>query len=223
MNYISELADNVIEKFKSHSSAGAFTVGFSGIDASGKGYITRLLQKELEKRNYKIANINIDPWQNPIPIRLRKENPVENFYLNVFRWDDFFTHLILPLKTNRYINLQTTLIRTDEDIYYPFTYDFNDINILLVEGIFLFKAALLNYFDFKIWIDCSFETGIHRAIERNSEKKNREQLIHDYNTYYYPAQVYHFQKDNPKEVGDIIFCNDELLGTVGQMTFRQVI
>ena len=223
MNFVSELADKLAERLKLHSSSSAFTVGISGIDASGKGYITRLLQKELEKRNYKVANINIDKWQNPIPIRLLKEDPVENFYRNVFRWDDFFSHLVVPLRTNRQIFLQPNLIRTDADLYYPFTYDFHDIDIVLIEGIFLFKPALLKYYDCKIWIDCSFETGMHRAIERNSEKLSRERLIQDYNTYYYPAQIYHFQRDNPKDVSDIIYCNDELLGTVGQMTFRQVI
>ncbi|HEX6168333.1 MAG TPA: hypothetical protein VFZ33_01475 [Chitinophagaceae bacterium] len=223
MSYISELADNIIEKFKIHSSTNTFTVGISGIDASGKGYITGFLQKELEKKNYKVANINVDPWQNPIPIRLQKDDPAENFYQNVFRWDNFFTQLIVPLRTNRHIYLQTTLIRTDGDFYYSFIYDFNDIDILLIEGIFLFKQELLNYYDWKIWIDCSFETGIYRAIERNSEKLSREQLIHDYNTYYYPAQIYHFQRDDPKDVSNIIYCNDELLGTVGQLTERQVI
>ena len=223
MSYISELADNIIEKLKIHSSTNTFTVGISGIDASGKGYITGFLQKELEKRNYKVANINVDPWQNPIPIRLQKEDPAENFYKNVFRWDNFFSQLIVPLRTSRHIYLQTTLIRTDGDFYYSFIYDFNDIDILLIEGIFLFKQELLNYYDWKIWIDCSFETGIYRAIERNSEKLSREQLIHDYNTYYYPAQIYHFQRDDPKDVSNIIYCNDELLGTVGQLTERQVI
>lgn len=223
MSYISELADNIVEKLKIHSSTNTFTVGISGIDASGKGYITGFLQKELEKRNYKVANINVDPWQNPIPIRLQEEDPAENFYKNVFRWDNFFSQLIVPLRTNRHIYLQTTLIRTDGDFYYSFIYDFNDIDILLIEGIFLFKQELLNYYDWKIWIDCSFETGIYRAIERNSEKLSREQLIHDYDTYYYPAQIYHFQRDDPKDVSNIIYCNDELLGTVGQLTERQVI
>ena len=151
MSYISELADNIIEKLKIHSSTNTFTVGISGIDASGKGYITGFLQKELEKRNYKVANINVDPWQNPIPIRLQKEDPAENFYKNVFRWDNFFKQLIVPLRTNRHIYLQTSLIRTDGDFYYSFIYDFNDIDILLIEGIFLFKQELLNYYDWKIF------------------------------------------------------------------------
>ena len=217
-NNVKQLSELVLKEYSSHDNKNVFTLGISGIDASGKGFVSNLLQSELEQQDLKIANINIDPWQNPTVLRLQKENPAKNFYDVVFRWDDFFTQLILPLKKSGSIYLETMLIRTDADEYYPYIYNFNKIDILLVEGIFLFKKEFLNYYDSKIWIDCSFESGLQRAIARNSENLSREQLVHDYNTYYYPAQRYHFQQDDPRKVSDILYCNDELLGTVGQLT-----
>jgi uridine kinase len=139
---------------------------------------------------------------------LKKEKPAENFYKNVFRWDDFFQHLILPLQKQKSIHLETMLIRTDADEYYPFTYRFTHIDILLIEGICLFQKGLLAYYHQKVWIDCSFETGLKRAIGRNAEKLDEEKLIHDYNTWYYPAQRFHFEKDRPRQQADIIFDND---------------
>ena len=188
-NSVKKLSELVLKEYKSYGKQNVFTVAISGIDASGKGFVSNLLESELEAQDLKIANINIDPWQNPITLRLQKENPAENFYKLVFRWDDFFTQLITPLKKSGSIYLDTMLIRTDADEYYPHVYDFNDVNILLVEGIFLFKRALLNYYDSKIWIDCSFETGLQRAIARNSENLSKEQLVRDYNAHYYPAQL----------------------------------
>lgn len=220
-NNVKKLSELVLEEYRSYRNQSVFTVGISGIDASGKGFIAELLQNELEKQNLKVANINIDPWQNPITLRLQKENPAENFYKEVFRWDDFFTQLITPLKKNGSIYLETMLIHTDADEYYPYIYNFSDLNILLVEGIFLFKRALLNYYDSKIWIDCSFETGLQRAIARNVENLSEERLVRDYNTFYYPAQRYHLQQDDPRKLSDILYCNDELLGTVGQVTVNR--
>jgi uridine kinase len=217
---ITELSKNVLKRFYAHHDKHIFTVAISGIDASGKGYVAKLLQDALEKQNLKVANINIDPWQNPISLRLQKKNPVENFYKNVFRWDDFFSQLILSLQKIGSIYLETMLIRTHADQYYPFTYNYNELDILLIEGIFLFKKEFLTYYDLKIWINCSFEKGIQRAIDRNVERINKQQLIHDYNTYYYPAQRFHFEKDRPKNLTEIIYCNDELLGTVGHLTFN---
>ena len=219
-NTVKKLSEIVLAKYHSHREQDRFTVAISGIDASGKGFVSNLLQKELESQNLKIANINIDPWQNPLPVRLQKENPVENFYENVFRWDDFFTQLITPLKTGGSIYLETTLIRTDADEYYPYTYEMSGIDVLLIEGIFLFKKALRNYYDLKIWIDCSFETGLGRATARNIENLSEEKLVNDYNTYYYPSQRHHLQFDEPRKFCDIIYCNDKLLGTVGQLTLN---
>jgi len=207
---IKNLAEIVLKKFHSHDGPGVFTIGVSGIDASGKGFVSRLLQSELEKQNLKVANINIDPWQNPLTVRLQKEDPARNFYNNVFRWDDFFSQLILPLKKTGSIYLETRLIRTDADEYYPFTYHLHKPDILLIEGIFLFKRELLEHYDFTIWIDCSFETGLRRAIVRNSENLSEEQLTRDYRIYYYPAQRYHFQKDDPRSAASIVYNNDEI-------------
>ena len=221
-NNVKKLGELVLKEYKYYGKQNVFTVAISGIDASGKGFVSNLLQSELEKQDLKIANINIDPWQNPITLRLQKENPAEDFYKLVFRWDDFFTQLITPLKKNGSIYFDTMLIRTDADEYYPYTYNFSDVNILLVEGIFLFKKEFIKFYDLKIWIDCSFNTGLQRAILRNSENLSEGQLLRDYNTYYYPAQRYHFQQDNPHKSSDIIYCNDELLGTVGHLTVNSL-
>lgn len=208
MDAVSGLADKIGERYKQYSASSLFTVAISGIDASGKGYTAKLLQDELKKRNYNIANINIDPWQNPIPIRLRKENAAENVYENIFRWNDFFDQLIVPLQKEKSIYFKTTGIRSDADIYYPLVYNYKNIDILLVEGILLFKKKYLSYYDYKIWIDCTFETGLQRAIERNVEKLDGEKLRLDYHTFYYAAQRLHFERDNPKENADTIFINE---------------
>lgn len=205
---IDELINKILFAKSKYKVNRLFTVAISGIDASGKGYISDLLQKQLENKNYNVANINIDPWQNPIPIRLKTENAAENVYENIFRWNDFFELLIFPLQKNKSIYLETKGIRSDADIYYPLIYDYSNINILLIDGILLFKNKYLSYYDYKIWIECSFETGLKRAMKRNVENLTEEQLIHDYKTFYYAAQRLHFEKDNPKESADIIFMNE---------------
>jgi uridine kinase len=205
---ISDLTAKIIERYNQHNTNRVFTVCISGIDASGKGYITKLLQKEFEQVGYNIAAINIDPWQNSIPVRLQQKNSAENFYTNVIRWNDFFKQLIIPLQNNRHIFLTTDLIRTDADEYYKYTYEFSNTDIILVEGIFLFQEQFKQFFDYKIWIECSFETALQRAVDRNAEKIDSVRLIHSYESYYFPAQRFHFEKDQPRYLADLIFEND---------------
>ena len=83
-----------------------------------------------------------------------------------------------------------------------------DCEILIIEGIFLFQPKLLPFFDLKIWINCSFETAIQRAIARNQEGLSSTEIIEAYNNIYFPAQHIHFQKDNPQNMADIQFVND---------------
>ena len=142
LNDIPSLTLEVMNAFALHDKKTAFAVGISGIDASGKGYIANLLQQDLGSNGYNVANINIDPWQNPISIRLQKENAAENVYENIFRWNDFFEQLIFPLQKNKSIYLETQGIRTDADVYYPIIYDYKNIDILMVEGILLFKKKI---------------------------------------------------------------------------------
>lgn len=208
---IPSLTGKVLNAFAGHDKKTAFTVAISGIDASGKGYITKLLQDELENMGYKVANINIDPWQNPIPVRLQKENAAENFYRNVFRWKEVFAELLIPLKNKRSLHLQAKLIKSDADEYYDHIYEYRKIDFLLIDAILLFREKYLSFYDYKIWIDCSFETGLQRAIQRNVEKLDEQRLIHDYDTYYYAAQRLHFEKDEPQKAADLIFYNDLVL------------
>jgi len=212
MDSIKELSKIISEKFYDHNADHVFTIAISGIDASGKGYVTRLLENEMIRRGLKVANINLDPWQNPIPVRLQKENAAENFYQSVFRWNDVFKELIIPLRKTGRVCHTARLIRTDADRDYDFTFNCKEIDVLFIEAIFLFQEKYLDYYDYKTWVECSFETALKRAIQRNVEKLEEEKLIQDYNTYYYAAQRYHFEKDNPKAHADFICCNDELFG-----------
>jgi hypothetical protein len=54
-----------------------------------------------------------------------------------------------------------------------------------------------------------FETGLERATQRNTENLDVQGLLHDYNTFYYPAQYYHLRKDDPMAKADIIFNNEK--------------
>ena len=208
LNDIPTLTRKVLDTYFHHDKKTAFTIGISGIDASGKGYVAKLLQRDLEKQDYKVANINIDPWQNPIAVRLQKENAADNFYNNVFRWNDFFEQLIVPLKRNKSTYLVTNGICTDADVYYSLVYDYRDIDIILIDGILLFQEQYLSHSDYKIWIDCSFEKALQRAISRNVEKLDETKLIHDYETYYHAAQRLHVERDDPKKIADLIFENN---------------
>jgi N-acetylglutamate synthase-like GNAT family acetyltransferase len=84
--------------------------------------------------------------------------------------------------------------------------------IFILEGIFLFRKELENYWDFKIFLDVSFETALNRNIQREKDQQSigdKEQIINRYNMRYIPGQKMYFKNDNPRETSDIILDNND--------------
>ena len=182
-------------------------VGISGIDASGKGFITARVAEELEKKGLNVAAINVDGWLNLPPIRFDKKNPAENFYENAIRFDEMFEGLILPLKENRSIRLTADFAEETATEFRKHEYFYKDIEIILLEGIFIFKNDFRAYFDLKIWIECAFETALGRAVSRLQENLSPAETVKAYETIYFPAQEIHFKQDAPQTYADFIFQN----------------
>lgn len=182
-------------------------VGISGMDASGKGFITSKLAEQLSA--FKVAVVNADGWLNLPHVRFSDEDHGRHFYENALRLDAMFKRLILPLKQSRSINITADLAEETATEFREHNYLFDDIDIILLEGIFLFKKPYADLFDLRIWVDCSFETALSRAIVRSQEGLPTEETIAAYSTIYFPAQRLHFWLDSPREVSDLILQNDE--------------
>lgn len=186
-------------------------VGISGIDGSGKGYVAKQIGARLGQHSLAVANINVDGWLNLPDKRFSAIGPAEHFYENAIRSDELFTQLLLPLKDQRSVSVAADFAEETAGNYRQHTYSFKDVDVVLVEGIFLFKRAHRKHFDLAIWIDCSFPTALARALARAQEGLSPAETIHAYQTIYFPAQKIHFARDNPRETADLILNNDSSL------------
>lgn len=189
-------------------TAPALLAALSGIDGSGKSHLSRELAQAVEALGLRVALIGIDPWQNPQSVRFRGSDPAAHFYHHAIRFDALFEQLVRPLVAHRSIRLNTKGIRTDRDAWYDLVYDFEDVDVVLVEGILLFQRPLVDRYDLRIWVECSFETALARALERNVEDLSRARLMEDYARIYHAAQRYHFIVDAPQSQADVVFLNE---------------
>lgn len=200
------IAEAILSKRSEVPTERAMLVGISGIDGSGKGHITAKIAAELTGPN--IAVINVDGWLNLSDVRFDPSDPAENFYANGIRLDEMFRRLVLPLKSDRCVDILMDYTEETANAFRPHTYRFSDIDIILLEGIFLFKKQYAAHFDLKIWIECSFETALERAIGRSQEGLSAEETVRAYETIYFPAQRIHFAKDDPRSAADLNFDNN---------------
>ena len=188
--------------------AQALLVAISGIDGSGKGYITSKMAGLLAQRNLNIATIDIDGWLNLPEQRFSITQPARHFYENAIRFDALFAQLVWPLRDRRSIHLEADYAEETASEYRKYIYQFEDIDIILLEGIYLLKWQFQSTYDLSFWIECSFETALERAIARSQEGLSPAETVATYQTIYFPAQRIHFEQDQPQQAATAIIHND---------------
>ena len=208
MSGIDEVIRKILERRVSVPNTRSLLVGISGIDGCGKGYLARQLEAHLALHGTIAAIVNVDGWLNLPEKRFAANAPAENFYENAIRFDEFFARLVMPLRERRAVHLVADFAEETASHYRQHVYDFKEVSVVLVEGIFLFKPQYRKYFDLAIWIDCSFPTALARAISRAQEGLSPANTIAAYETVYFPAQRIHLALDHPREKADLIFENN---------------
>jgi len=113
----------------------------SGIDGSGKGYLTAKIVEVLQARGMRVAGMNIDGWLNLPHKRFNKANPAEHFYLHAIRFDDMFAQVVLPLRDRRSLRIEADFAEETATEYRRHTYEFADTEVIVLEGIYLLKRA----------------------------------------------------------------------------------
>ncbi|MDC0833388.1 uridine kinase [Geitlerinema sp. CS-897] len=186
----------------------ALLVAISGIDGSGKGYITSKIANLLEQRDLKIATLNIDGWLDLPEKRFSPTNPAKHFYQNAIRFDELFTQLVFPLRDRGSIYLEANYAEETATAYRKHTYQFYQIDVILLEGIYLLKRQFQSYYDVSFWIQCSFETALERAIARSQEGLSPAETVAAYETIYFRGQEIHFNLDRPQTAVTAIVNND---------------
>ena len=208
MSSIEEVVRKILERRANIPDTRSLLVGVSGIDGCGKGYLATQLQAHLALHGVIPTILNVDGWLNLPHKRFDQTAPAVNFYENAIRLDQFFSQLVVPLRDRRSIRLEADFVEETASGSCKHIYDYKDVSVVLVEGIFLFKPQYRKYFDLAIWIDCSFPTALARAIDRAQEGLSPVNTIAAYDTIYFPAQRIHLAQDNPREHADLIFEND---------------
>lgn len=208
MSSIEEVIQIILAQRSRVPECRSLLVGLSGIDGAGKGYVAGQLEAHLARYGVAAGIINVDGWLNLPEKRFNQRRPGEHFYENAIRFEELFSQLVLPLRDRRSVHFVADCAEETAPSFHKHTYDFKDVGVVVVEGIFLFKPQYRQFFDLTVWVDCSFPTALARAIERAQEGLSIARTISVYETIYFPAQRIHMSQDHPRESADLIIEND---------------
>jgi len=205
---IRAVVERIAEARTRVSAEHSVLVAVSGIDASGKGFVTARIADALRERALRVAAINVDGWLNLRDRRFSAVAPGAHYYRNAIRFDTLFAELILPLRERRSHRVEVNHTEETATAYQRRVHAYDDIDVIVLEGIFLLKPELRGYYDLSVWIECGFATALARAVPRAQEGLSPQDTIRVYETTYFPAQRIHFARDDPRRAATLIVDND---------------
>ena len=193
-------------------------VGIDGPDASGKttfaNELKLVLEEKYEEIYRKIILASIDGFHNSSKIRYQKgRDSPEGYYLDSFNYESLIRVLLDPLSSDGNLEYQTAIFDylTNQEIKSE-TKKASEDSVLLVEGIFLFRPELVDYWDFKIFIDVDFEIAQRRATKRVQDQLHlgdSENILKKYQQRYIPGQKLYFTEVDPRSIADVVVDNND--------------
>ncbi len=205
---LEQTTEEILRRRRRLSPSRTLLVGISGIDGSGKGWVTARLEKALREAGETPVAINVDGWLNLPSRRFDPSRPAEHFYDHALRLEEAFSQVILPLRDTRSCDTVADFAEETATEFRRHGYRFEDVSVILLEGIFLFKRGFRRHFDLACWVECTFETALARALTRGQERLPAEETVQAYETIYFPAQRIHFERDDPRSSADLLIDND---------------
>ncbi|MBD2514751.1 hypothetical protein H6G93_06960 [Nostoc sp. FACHB-973] len=151
-------------------------VGVSGITASGKSTLAQEIALEIISRGYPYIKASIDDFHNPKKLRYSESLSLAHaYYENAHDYDALIERLLKPLGKGGNLTYQTQSLDLETDISVnPKLQVATRNTILVVDGTFLFKEKLNDYWDFRIFVHTDFEIALNRGIQRDQARLGGE-------------------------------------------------
>ena len=187
-------------------------VAIDGIDASGKTTFSNELSKLITERP--VVNLTMDSFHNSKEIRLHKGefSPV-GYYLDSFDYNFIIDNVLEPIvsgineitpkkfdyKNNQEIDQTKIIIPSNA--------------IVIFEGIFILRKELMKFWDISIFLEITWEEMILRAIKRDLEYFESEEILRDkYRRRYMPGQKIYLSQEKPDIKSNVLIdfndCNN---------------
>jgi uridine kinase len=208
-NNAAQMKSAIKELHNHKESTKAQVVAISGIEGSGKRELTEKIAAALRLDGLNVAVVHTDDWEASKDVRFNIMNSPEEYYLNAYRFDEMFENLILPLKL--FGSIKTSVNLDDAESPRQVDYNFENIDIILIEGVYLLQEAYLDLYDYSCWVKSNFDTARKRLHEQVNIEESQEALVNLFELLIKPAGQYHLYADDPIGNSKSIYLEDAIL------------
>lgn len=188
-------------------------VAIDGVDGAGKTTFADELGTALLARGCRVIRASVDGFHNPRAARYQKgRDSPEGFFEDSYDYPKFIKHLLRPLSPGG--NLQFK--RASFDCRTDSVLDLQEEqalvgSILIIDGIFLHRNELRQFWDFSIFLATAFEHSYARMSVRDGcppEPANQQ------NRRYFEGQKIYLASCTPEIHASMVINNDNLYAPI---------
>jgi len=182
--------------------------GISGVDTAGKTIFTKQFYKFLKCKGHNCKVVHLDDFHNPKEIRSQLNDPVESYLKYAFDLNKVLDEILIPIKKGNDVSKELKLLCLETDKYeINKNIKLTPNDLILLEGVLLFREPLNNYFDYRIYIDINYDYMVERAHKRG--EGSITELEKSYHNKRIPIQKKYILENSPKKQSDIIINNND--------------
>lgn len=208
-----ELLSTLADRIQAIAHAHPLRVAIDGVDASGKTVLADELALLLRSRGAAVIRASLDGFHNPRYVRQRRgRDSPEGYYKDSFDHAALIRQLLVPLGPNGTRRYRRAVFdfRVDSAVDVPPETAPHEA-ILIFEGVFLQRPELREYWDYRVFVEASFDTTLRRAILRDQNLFGTpEQVRKRYEARYIPGQRLYLERCKPELLADVVVENDDV-------------
>lgn len=206
-----ELLKTVANMIARLPHGGVVKVAVDGVDGAGKTTFANELVPYIGALDRPVIRASVDGFHNKREIRYnRGRTSPEGFFLDSYNYSLLRESLLDPLgfggsgeyKVKVFDHLTDSYVHSEPSHAAP-------NSILLLDGIFLHRSELLNYWDFSIFLDVDFKVSIPRGAQRGPGYGSPD-LMAESNRRYVDGQKLYFDRCQPKRNATLVIDNNKL-------------
>jgi len=206
------LADEVVKRSR-RNPQGVLRVAVTGITASGKSTLAAELTGYLQARGIACFQVHVDGFHNARAIRHRRgRDSAEGYYRDAYDYPLLLERALHPLGPGgdrRYV-ARAFDVETDAKVDSPLL-QAPPGSVGIFDASFLLRPEIRDAFDYRIFVQTSFERAEQRGVRRDAAALGgEEQARRLFRTRYHAAQRIYFQEAQPLQHSDVLFINDDL-------------
>lgn len=183
-----------------HSLHSESIIGIDGLGGSGKTTFAKELQQKIGA-----VLFHLDDFIHPRHVRYNPHiEPWKLYYVHQWRYDYLIDRVLNPLKNGEEINNVIELYNKESDEYEETAVTIRKGVPVIIEGVFLQRDALRQYFDTVVYLDVDRDKRLQRVLQRDTYIGSKEAILQKYEQRYFPAEEQYIEEYDPVANAQIV-------------------